>query len=347
LTARDTDLRTPVLHEVDDDPVSVWEFFYERGWCDGLPIIPPTPERVARMLEDFEGSPDDVVAAIPPGMGEATVEKIAVNATMAGCEPGSMALLVPAVEAMARPGFRLLPVGTAPCTPMMMVNGPIRHQLGINVGYGCLAGNTRANATLGRALRLIAVTLGMGGMQTMRDQATHGLPTRLGACFGENEEMSPWEPFHVEQGMSPEDSAVTVVNVTWIAGIVEMEAHSSEALLSTIAGSLTFQGSNGMGSGRSKPFLILGPEHAALLAADGLSKNDVKRLLWEQAWLPLERFPREVRERFAERNRPVSNGRVYFIDKPDDLQVVVAGGLGPQSLFCPTLAQHQPVRIAA
>ena len=337
--------REPVLHELPDDPVAVWEFFYERGWCDGLPIIPPTPERVDEMLAGVERERDEVVATIAPAMGEATVEKIAVNAVMAGCVPGSLPLLIAAVEAMARPEFKLIPIGTTPATPMLLVNGPIRHTLGVEYGYACLGGNARVNTTLGRTLRLVCIALDMGGTRNLPDQATHGLPTRLGTCLGENEEASPWEPFHVEQGYYASQSAVTVINVTWLADIVEQEAYGAEGLLATIAGSLTFQGSNAMAHGHGKPFLFLGPEHVPLLSDAGLSKQDVKQALWERAWLPIEQFPAESEARFRHRGRPIVDGRVHLTAQPDDLQIVVAGGLGPHSLFGPTLGSHVTVPV--
>lgn len=336
----------PVLHELPDDPVAVFEEFYERGWCDGLPIIPPTPERVAAMLDGVDEDPQTVVATISPSHNEATLEKIAVNAVMAGCLPGSVPVLAAAVRGSASPAFRLLTVGTPPSTPAMMLNGPIRARLDVNCSFCALGGITRANATLGRALRLICLNIGNAGARTILDQATHGLPTRISFCFGENEEHSPWEPYHVEQGFAAGDSTVTVINVTTPVDIMEQEAQGPDSLATTFGGSMTYQGSSHMLNGLGNPFVVLGLEHAALLARHGLSKDDVRQLLWEKAWLPLDRFPPEVQEKFELMERPVVAGRVYLCAGPENLQLVVAGGFGPRSLFFTVGGLHQTQAIA-
>jgi hypothetical protein len=326
-------------HTLPDDPVAVWEYFYERGWCDGLPIIPPTPERVAAMLEGVGRDLQDVVARLSPSHAEVTVEKIAVNAVMAGCRPGSLPVLMAAVEGIAEPRFLLLPMGTPPATPLMILNGPIRHELGINCGYSALGGVTRSNATLGRALRLVTLTVGMGGTATIADQATHGLPTRISFCLGENEEASPWPPLHVERGFEPDDSTVTVVNVVSPVNIVDQDAKSADALITTLAGSMTMQGSNNMSHSPAEPFLLLGLNHARMLASEGLSKNDVQRRLRDQAFLPFEAFSPDLQESMRKGGRPVEDGHVHIVKEPEDLQIFVAGGLGPHSQFFTTLGR--------
>jgi hypothetical protein len=334
-------IRDPVLHELPDDPVAVFEEFYERGWCDGLPIIPPTPERVAAMLAGVEEDPQTVVGTLLPSRNEATIEKIAVNAVMAGCLPGSVPVLAAAVRGIAAPAFRLLTVGTPPSTPAMLLNGPIRRELDVNCSFCAMGGITRANATLGRALRLICLNIGNAGARTILDQATHGLPTRISFCFGENEEANPWEPFHVENGFAADESTVTVINVVTPLDILEQEAQGADGLTTTFAGSMTYQGSNHMVNGLGKPFVVLGIEHAALLAREGLSKDDFRRMLWEKSWLPLDRFPPEMRQKFEIMARPIVDGRVYLCGGPADLQIVVAGGFGPRSLFFTVNGIHQ------
>ncbi len=330
-----------ILHELPDDPVRVWEEFYERGWSDGLPIVPPTPERVAAMLDGVEADAGEVVAKLSPSLNAVTVEKIAVNAVMAGCLPGSVPVLAAAVRGIAQPTFRLLTIGTPPATPLIMLNGPIRHALDVNCSYCALGGVTRANATLGRALRLICLNIANGGARAILDQATHGLPTRVGACLGENEELSPWEPFHVERGFGAEESTVTVVNIVSPIDILEQEARSAASLARTFGGSMTVQGTTNMLNSFGTPFLILGLEHAALLAREGLSKDAVRRLLWDEAWLPLDRFPPEVREKFEHTKRPVVDGRVYLTPEPENLQIAVAGGYGPRSVYFSVIGNYQ------
>ena len=330
-----------VLHDVPDDPVAVWEYFYERGWCDGLPIIPPTPERVSAMLEGVARDPKQVVARISPSDNSVTVEKIAVNAVMAGCVPGSVPVLIAAVTGICDPAFRLLSVGTTPATPLMILNGPIRHQLGVNCSYCCLGGITRVNATLGRALRLVCLNIGNGGARNILDQATHGLPTRISFCMGENEEASPWAPFHTQHGFRLEDSTVTVVNASVPLDIVDQEMRTSESMLKTYSGSICYQGSNNMETGRGKPFLVIGPEGASVFARDGMSREDIQNALWTAASLPVSQFPPELHEKWKKIGRPIFDGRVRLTRAAQDLKVLVAGGLGPHSLFLTTLGEYQ------
>lgn len=326
--------------EVPEDPVRAWEFFYERGWCDGLPIVPPTQSRVEAMFEGVVRARDDVVAHLSPSNVAVTVEKLAVNAVMAGCPNGALPVLIAAVEGIVEPSFRFIPVGTTPAAPALVLNGPVRELLGVNCGYACMGGMTRINTTLGRALRLVAITLGMAGSHTIPDQATTGLPNRISLCFGENEEASPWEPYHVEQGFDPAASVATVVNVAWVGNMHDGESKSPGSLFKTIAGSITYQASNAMETGRYQPFVVFGPEHAKVVAKGGLSKADVREQLWELAALPLSNFPDEIQEKFEKVGRPLVDGRVHLTAGPDDLQVLVAGGGGPHSVYMAAFGRH-------
>ena len=328
-------------HQVPDDPAAVWEYFYEKGWCDGLPVVPPTAERVSAMLATLDRDSKEVVVKLSPSYNEVTLEKIAVNAVMAGCAPACLRVVVTAVEAIAEPRFRLLPMGTPPATPLIILNGPIRQELGINCGYSALGGITRSNATIGRALRLVILNLGLGGAHVIRDQATLGMPTRISFCLGENEEASPWEPLHVERGFRREDSTVTLVNAVSPVNILDQEAKSAESLIITLAGSMTIQGTNNMCRDPAEPFLLLGQEHACLLASGGMSKQDVRSRIWERAFIPLEAFSPENQEFIRRSGRPVHEGRVHIVKEPEHLRIVVAGGLGPHSQFLSTIG-HTP-----
>ena len=187
------------------------EALYQAGMTDGLPVIPPTPERVARMLEGARREPGQSLGVMGPGYGKATIEKIAVNAVMAGCRPEYMPVLVAAVEAMLDYEFNLYGINatTHPVTPMLVLNGPVAGRLKVNSGYNCMGPGWRANATIGRAIRLILVNIA-GGTPGNGDRATHGTPAKFSFCLAENELASPWAPLHVRRGFSPGQSTVTV-----------------------------------------------------------------------------------------------------------------------------------------
>ena len=188
--------------EVPDDLDEFNAYALEQQWSDGLPLIPPTEQRVARMLAGYDDAYDAVVAQLPVENADCTVEKIAINAVMAGCNPTYMPVLIAVVQAVADPAFNLTGIQgtTNPVSPLIIVNGPIRHQLGINFTYGCFGPGWQANATIGRALRLLLINVG-GGIPGVRDMAVMGQPGKYTMCVGENEEDSPWEPLHVTRGL--------------------------------------------------------------------------------------------------------------------------------------------------
>jgi hypothetical protein len=188
---------------VADNPETIFQLFIARGWMDGLPFIPPRDERVARMLAYADRDPKEVVAVLPPRWGEATLEKIAVNAVMAGCLPQYLPVVMTAVSAMAEEAFNLYAVQatTHPCTPLILVNGPMAKELNINGRYNALGQGWRANATIGRAIRLILLNIG-GGEPGVLDRATVGHPGKYSYCLAENEAENPWIPLHLEKGFS-------------------------------------------------------------------------------------------------------------------------------------------------
>jgi hypothetical protein len=190
------------------DEMEIW---FERGVTDGLPVVPPTRERVERVLQATSRSRETLVAEVPPNFGRATVEKLAVNAVMAGCRPEYLPVLLAVVEAACDPRFNLHgQSGTTNATsPLIIVNGPVRRRIGINCAAGVFGPGFRANATIGRALRLVMINLG-GTRAGEISMSTLGHPGRYTYCIGEHEEVSPWEPLHVERGRAPEESTVTV-----------------------------------------------------------------------------------------------------------------------------------------
>ena len=186
------------LIEVPEDPHELNRFFHEQRWSDGLPVVAPTREYVDLMLRHTRRAPNEVVAKIAPAFGAATVERIAINAVLAGCYPEYLPVLLAAVEAMAAPELNLQTIQstTNPAGLWLIVNGPVADRLGINSGPSCLGPGSWANATMGRALRLIQQNIG-GALPGVMDRATHGYPGKYTFCCAENEKLTPWEPLHV------------------------------------------------------------------------------------------------------------------------------------------------------
>jgi hypothetical protein len=320
----------------------------ERGWGDGLPMIPATPERVASLLAGSRRPPGDLVAVLPPRLGRATVERVAVNAVLAGALPEHLPVIVAAVEAVGQPAFNLQAVQTTthPCSPLVIVNGPLAARLGVNGGGNALGQGHRANAVIGRALRLVLQNVG-GARPGREDRATQGHPGKYSYCVAENEAASPWEPLSVERGFSRETSTVTVCASESPHNINDHGSATPEGILTTVAGTAATVGSNNIYLG-GEPLVVLGPEHAATVAGGGWSKADFKRALWERARVPLSRFDPSNVERFAVihpagfRDRPADT-RVPIAREWSDIMVVVAGGAGKHSVFIPTFGATRSV----
>jgi len=319
----------------------------ERRWSDGLPLVPPTVERVAAMLRHTRRAPESVVAAIAPAYGAATVEVIAINAVMAGCEPQYLPVLIAAVEALSDPKFNLqgIQATTNPVAPWIIVNGPIARELGVNSGLNCLGQGTWANATIGRAVRLVLQNIG-GALPGEMDRATQGQPGKYTFCCAENEEANPWEPLHVERGHARERSTVTVVGA---AGTLNMNTHAKDAddLLRVLADTLAHPTSNDYYFG-GEPWVILSPEHAEVLKLAGLTKADVKRRLWEASRMAASRlaakdYARVQHTRGAELGAMNAATLVPAAPTADGIGIIVAGGPGTHSVYVPTFGQTRAV----
>jgi len=316
---------------------------HDRRWSDGLPVIPPTPARVARLLAGTRRRPDDVVATLAPGFGAATVSLIAANAVMAGCLPAHLPVLIAAVEAAADPAFNLQAVQstTNPVATWLIVNGPVAATLGMNAGSNCLGQGNLANATLGRALRLVMQNIG-GAWPGDMDRATHGQPGKYLFCCAENEADSPWLPLHVERGFLAGESTVTVVGAS---GTLNLNTHSKDAdeLIACLARSMAYPASNDYHY-CGQPWMILSPEHAAVLARHGYSKDAVKRMLWEQSTMAAGAFALRDYERTRNARATELPGfdratQVPLSRSPDDVGVIVAGGPGTHSVYVPTFGE--------
>ena len=338
--------------EVDDDPEAVYDFLCEKGWSDGLPVIPPTPERVERMLAYCDCEYDKPVVRIPPRFGAATPIRVASNAVMAGCEPRHFPLVLLALEAMAEEPYNLYgtQATTHPCTPMLIFNGPIAKELGINAGSNAMGNYFRANAAIGRAVRLALVNIG-AAIPGTGDMATVGTPAKFTFCVAENEEASPWEPLHVEMGFPKEASTVTVISAEGPHNVNDHESITGVGILTMIAGTMTTTGSNNAYY-RGQPCVAFGPEHAQTVARDGFSKADVKQWLFDHATLPLSRFSKEGIERRFRRKLPHMyadaplDAPVRMTQVAEDLLVIVTGGAGKHSAWIPTFGNTRAVTRA-
>jgi hypothetical protein len=305
-----------------------YEHAYEQGWTDGLPIIPATPEAVQRFIA-ASGRPDDeVIGSIPPRKGRATVEALAVNAVMAGCRPEYMPVIVAALEGLTDQGFPLefMQVTTNPMTPFLLINGPIRQQLDINSGTGCLGPGWRANATIGRAIRLILQNVG-GALPGVYSKSSFASPLRYSYLCGENEEDNPWSPFHVDQGFDRHDSTVTVFKASNYCNISGGEGVGPDEILRQIASHMPPMYGGGDGA-----LLLLGVNHARSLHEAGLSKRNLQEKLWALARLPEGHFATDfaAMERHAGRG---GDGMVWRTEGPEHIHIVVAGGPGPQDVY--------------
>ncbi|MFI5377404.1 MAG: hypothetical protein ACHQ8D_22420 [Candidatus Rokuibacteriota bacterium] len=258
------------------------ERWFERGVTDGLPVVPPTRERVERMLATTRRSRDDLVARVPPNYGRGTVEKLAINAVMAGCRPDYFPVVLAMVEAACDPAFNLHgQSGTTNATsPLVILNGPVRARLEVNCGAGVFGPGHRANATIGRALRLIMINLG-GTKAGEISMSTLGHPGRYTYGIGEHEEASPWEPLHVERGFAREESTVTVFSGEGPFIVNDHLSRRAPQLLASLGWSAA-----GLWNHKSFPLYghtlwVIGPEHAKTIGDEGWSKARVKQYLYE------------------------------------------------------------------
>jgi thiol-disulfide isomerase/thioredoxin len=315
----------------EQDP---FEFMFERGLTDGLPVIPPTPERVKRMLSGTRRDPREVIAALPPNMGPATIEKIAANAVMAGCKPEYLPVVIAAMEAVATPEFNAHGImsTTWGATPVIVVNGPIRERIGMNMGIMALGYGNRANATIGRAVKLTLRNVG-GAKPGDIERSTLGAIGKFTTCFAEFEERSPWEPLHVERGFKKEESVVTVFG---------LEAGSRQIADQTSRSARSLCGSLGLGleacwhpkqHGSGEILLIVCPEHADTISRDKWTKAQVRARIQEITSRPVreliadeesgEGIPRKV---LGNQTPEQLEQRIPKFRKAENINMIVAGG---------------------
>ncbi len=335
------------LCEVADDLQAINDFVMQRRWGDGLPVIPPTEARVAAMLCGSAHRADEVVARIAPGFGAATVERIAINAVMAGCEAAHLPLLIAATAAVCERPFNLQGVQTTtdPVAVWLIVNGPVAQALNMNSGANCLGQGNRANATLGRALRLILQNIG-GALPGEMDRATQGQPGKFTFCCAENETENPWQPLHVERGFRPEQSTVTVVGAE---GTMNMHSYGKNAddILRVFADTMIHGPSNEYVHG-GEPWIVLSPEHAEILHTAGYSKAAVQTKLWELSKMQAGRMTPEDMGR-AQASRTAAYGPIdadtmlTIAHTAADIAIIVAGGAGAHTVYIPCFGNTRSV----
>ena len=289
--------------EMDSTPLgldAVNRFLAERDWSDGIPVLPPTPAAVEQMLRGTKRAPQDLLMVMEPGFGLATVEKIAVNAVMAGCRPEQFPVILAAIDCLAQPemNHRDMQVSGHTEEPIILVNGPIAKKAGIDFGPTAMGPGVvnSANTAIGRALRLCLINIGYCHAGA-GDPNFIGLPTKFGMCIAENEEVSPWQPYHMDRGFKRDESAVTAVTVTGPTTIIDAGSKTHEDTLNNIASMMFYRNAGAGGwirgwqsaqvghTNKRVPYqgpyhpVILSPSRAVLLAEAGLSKQDA------QAWL--------------------------------------------------------------
>ena len=257
-------------------PEDEHELCFSRGWSDGLPVVPPTPVRVLRMLKGTSRNPQENIGAIPPNNAPCTVEKVAINAVMAGCKPEYLPVVLAVVEAVLEPEFAMhgLLCTTWFSGPMVIVNGPVARRIGMNSGVNALGQGNRANATIGRALQLVIRNVG-GGVPGGIDRATLGWPGKYTLCFAEDESDADWQPLSVERGIAPGTSAVTLFGAGGLSPVMDEGSRTPESLARSLAMTL-----NSVGHPKTvqtiDAFLVLSPEHWAIFKEGGWDRARIK-----------------------------------------------------------------------
>lgn len=337
----ETELKSKRI-ELSEDLETVHDHFDREGWTEGLPIVPPTPERVQRLIDFVGRDATQVLGILEPAKGVVTVEKVAINAVMAGCKPEYMPVVLAAAEILADQSNAMRnEIYTRQTTShstsfLLVVNGPIRKTLGITSGESGIGVSWRANATIGRAIQLLL--LNVGGIPGVSSRHTWGYYVSSAYCMAENEEESPWEPFHVEHGFLPEESTVTVLmvepphhmEVHWAPSMVQLLWLFAQ-MMSTPACRDSYGG--------FYPTLFFGPNQATGLAEAGFSKSDVKQFLYEHARTPYKNFGENAgaswQPYYQKFFTVAPDILVPMVENPEKFHVFVVGGPGPQSLHLP------------
>ena len=323
------------LIDVDDGSIEAFNAFAETaGWSDGMPLYVPSEEAVAKLVATVHGD-NAPLGPVPPRQIVPTMQSLAANAVMAGCKPEYFPAVVAAYRACLQPDYNLhgTLATTHPCTNMMMVNGPLRGDIEINCGSNCFGQGRRANAAMGRALQLIMLNIA-GAKPGEMDRSTQGSPGKYAFCFGENEEDSPWEPYHVRKGFGGSESVVTTMAGEPPHNINDHGSNTGEGILKTIAGTMAQVGSNNVYL-NGPMFVVFGPEHAQTVARDGFSVEDVQDYLQQNSHVHISRVSAENLDSWIGQDRHAIGDHYYPAASPSEIQIAVAGGPGKHSAFIP------------
>jgi hypothetical protein len=339
------DISESEIIDIGDLGSEEWtDYAITQGWSDGMPLQLPTEAAVERFVAVARGD-NEPFPPISPRQVIPTLQSLAANAVMAGCRPEYFPAVLAALRAVLTADYNLhgTLATTHPCAPMVMINGPIRKQLDVNCGSNCFGQGWRANATIGRALELILLNVG-GAKPGIMDRATQGSPAKYSFCFGENEEESPWAPYHTRIGYKAEDNVVTVMSGEPPHNINDHASNTAEGILTTIANTISQPGANTIY--RKGPlFLILGPEHAQTLKRDGATIKSMQEQLFERSRVHISRVSRENQESYASfENAPV-NDHYYLVPTPDDIHIAIAGGPGKHSAYVPSFGGTAAISV--
>ena len=325
-----------------EDGVDLAEWYLSQPWADGLPVVVPTPAKVDAMVLALGGEPELIECKIPPRWGSLTREVLAINLVLAGCKPQYAPVVRAALLAMAEPQFNLnaLQASTHMAAPLLVVNGPVRRAISMNAGCNVFGPGNRANATIGRAIRLVMLTVG-GGIPGDLDKATLGHPGKYTYCIAENEEDSPWAPYHVERGFAADASTVFVIAAESPHSVTNHVANDPQGILDSIASAMSTIAHNTAVSG-GPCAIVLGVEHARMIAAKGWSRSDVRNYLWMYSGNTFDalsfghRYGKVYNRNLPRWCRRTPESRIPIVARPEDLHLFVAGGAaGRFSAFIP------------
>jgi hypothetical protein len=315
------------LSEIDEaaDPAALIEAYYDAGWTDGLPVVPPSNASIAATLAAASLQGHEVLGEIPGRNVEVIADKAAINTVMAGCRPEYMPVVVAAVKSLCEPAFAYHgpASSTGGSAMVLVVNGPIAKRLGINSGNNAFGQGHRPNATIGRAVRLIMMNA-MNTRPGFLDRATLGNPGKYAFCFAEHEEDHPWEPLHVGRGLRKEDSAVTLIASNSLYQVYNQLAATPEPLLRCFADALSNAGSPNL-RGFNETLIVFAGEHADILKTAGWSRGDVQRFLVEHTRRRVADYKRAARIPGAITADDETTWRHVF-ERPEDILIACAGG---------------------
>src|SRR4051812_40059422 len=346
------------IHEVPTDLLAALDYCYEQGWTDGLPVVPPIVERVQATLA-YEGRPPEAVIATHPATGlQLSVHAAAVNAVMAGCLPEYFPVLVAAFEAMDKPDFNFhgSTASTGGSAPLLIVSGPVADDIGMNADVNLFGPGNRANATIGRAVRLI-LRNGVQMIPGISDKSTQGQPAKYGFCIAERVHGNPWPPLCEAQGYPEGVSSVTVFASGGFCNVENHGGNAPEQILGSVADAMANYGCITLG----QSVVILAPEHMRIVAGAGWSRKDAQEFLFTHASRPVEGMKRVGKYRDVEYDkqhgpdghRLVESGRLHRGLTPDDILITMAGGdAGGHSCFIPSwsrgrgsIMQHKAIGV--